>query len=88
MKMKRKLLNIIATTALVALFVAATACGQDETDTSEDVAIDQESEAVAVSTLPIAPDFDLPAANKGTDISLSQFRDDKPVVLVFYRAYW
>ena len=43
----------------------------------------------AVPNLPAAPDFTLPAANRdSTEISLSQFQGDKPVVLVFYRAYW
>lgn len=37
-----------------------------------------------------APDFELPNANAGSNktISLSQYQDDGPVVLVFYRAYW
>ncbi len=38
--------------------------------------------------LPIAPDFTLPSANTGTNISLSQFQGERHVVLVFYRAYW
>lgn len=46
-------------------------------------------EDVAVSDLPAAPDFTLPAANRdSTEISLSSFQGDKEVVLVFYRAYW
>ena len=35
----------------------------------------------------IAPDFTLPVATGG-EITLSQFRGDTPVVLVFYRAFW
>ena len=37
-----------------------------------------------------APLFKLPNANApaGTEISLSQFRNTQPVVLVFYRAHW
>lgn len=37
-----------------------------------------------------APLFKLPNANApaGTEISLSQFRNAHPVVLVFYRAHW
>ncbi len=34
-----------------------------------------------------APDFTLPNAHGG-DVTLSQYRDDKNVVLVFYRAFW
>jgi len=34
-----------------------------------------------------APDFTLPDAG-GRAVSLADFRDRKPVVLVFYRGYW
>ena len=40
---------------------------------------------VAVGTL--APDFTLESKDGGT-VTLSQFRDDKIVVLVFYRGHW
>lgn len=71
----------------------AVACGQESapTQTSELAASDvsaTQSEDVAVDLFPEAPGFTLPAANKGTEISLAQFRGDKPVVIVFYRAYW
>ena len=35
----------------------------------------------------IAPDFTLPSI-EGVDYSLSQFRGDKSVAVVFYRGYW
>ena len=35
----------------------------------------------------LAPDFTLEAEN-GTAITLSQFREKKAVVLVFYRGHW
>ena len=35
-----------------------------------------------------APDFSLPVANRSIDITLSDFRDDKNVVLVFYRGFF
>ena len=35
----------------------------------------------------LAPDFTLPSI-QGTENTLSQFRGDKPVAVVFYRAYW
>ncbi len=35
----------------------------------------------------IAPDFTLPSI-QGSEYTLSQFRGEKPVVVVFYRAYW
>ena len=34
-----------------------------------------------------APDFTLPSI-QGSEYTLSQFRGEKPVVVVFYRAYW
>ncbi len=85
---KQKLINVIGGLTLALYFIASTACGQDEAETSPVDSTPQASEAGAVSTLPTAPNFTLPAANKGTDISLSQFQGDQPVVLVFYRAYW
>ncbi|MBT3995224.1 MAG: redoxin domain-containing protein [Chloroflexi bacterium] len=35
----------------------------------------------------IAPDFKLPSI-QGAEYTLSQFRGEQPVVVVFYRAYW
>jgi hypothetical protein len=35
----------------------------------------------------IAPDFTLPSI-QGPEYTLSQFRGEKPVAVVFYRAYW
>jgi peroxiredoxin len=35
----------------------------------------------------LAPDFTLPDAS-GAPVSLASFREQKPVVLVFYRGYW
>jgi peroxiredoxin Q/BCP len=35
----------------------------------------------------VAPDFTLPTATGG-EVTLSQFRGARPVVLVFYRAFW
>ena len=87
------------TTAFIGLFAfAVVGCGQ-ESDTADSSLIDEatapESQqqvvevAEAAPNLPAAPDFTLPAANRdSTEISLSQFQGDKPVVLVFYRAYW
>ena len=92
-------LKSTAATALISLFAfAIVGCGQ-ESDTADSSSIDgataPESQqqvvevAEAVPNLPPAPDFTLPAANRDTtEISLSQFQGDKPVVLVFYRAYW
>ncbi len=82
----------IAFLLAMALF-ALTACGQAdepaETTNNTDSAAEPAAPVAEVSNLPQAPDFSLPAVNRdGTEISLSQFQDDKPVVLVFYRAYW
>ena len=93
-------LKSTAVTALIGLFAFATVgCGQESDTTSSSSSINEatapESQqqvlevAEAVPNLPAAPDFTLPAANRdSTEISLSQFQGDKPVVLVFYRAYW
>lgn len=35
-----------------------------------------------------APDFSLPVANGAGDITLSDYRGDKNVVLVFYRGHF
>ena len=35
-----------------------------------------------------APDFSLPVANRSIDITLSDFRGDQNVVLVFYRGFF
>ena len=36
----------------------------------------------------IAPDFSLPVANRNIDITLSDFRGDQNIVLVFYRGFF
>ena len=88
---------ILVMTTVIAVIIA---CGQESTSpeiTSSSVdqspASEAENEIVEVAEsvpdLPTAPDFTLPAANKDNlEISLSSFRGEKPVVLVFYRAYW
>ena len=72
--------------AAVALAVAAMvlACGGQSDDTV------QVADTSNGATVELAPDFTLPNANAadGTEISLSQYRGDQSVVLVFYRAYW
>ena len=35
-----------------------------------------------------APDFTLPAVNRSADITLSDFRGDRNVVVVFYRGFF
>ena len=54
------------------LCIAAIACGDASSSESGDA----------------APDFSLPVANRSIDITLSDFRDDKNVVLVFYRGFF
>ena len=85
--------NLIASLLLPTVIVVFAACGQNAFNSSfsadelhetsmQDDAVD------AVPDLTAAPEFTLPAINKGTEISLSQFQGQKSVVLVFYRAYW
>ena len=91
-----KILRLPAVIVLISVFALATVgCGQEPVPTQ--VTTEQAaSEApptlhqdVAAKDLIAAPDFTLPAANKdNTQISLSSFQRDRPVVLVFYRAYW
>ena len=101
MKSISRILKSVTTTALIGLVaVAIYACGQEsDTSGSSSSTIDEATApgsqqdvvevADAVPDLPAAPDFTLPAANKGSaEISLSSFQGDKEVVLVFYRAYW
>ncbi len=94
-----KIIKFVAATTLIGVFaLAAIACGQESASTqvsepSETATPDQPTTlpevAEAVSDLPTAPDFTLPAANKdSTEISLSSFQGDQEVVLVFYRAFW
>ena len=88
-----RLRNLLISALLATALVAFAACGND-TETVENTGanetIDEPAAPVAeVSNLSQAPEFTLPAVNRdGTEISLSQFQGDKPVVLVFYRAYW
>ncbi len=87
-----RLRNLIIATLLTAVMLAAAACGQDTETVENTDAAGSNGEPAApvaeVSNLPKAPEFTLPSANKGTEISLSQFQGGQPVVLVFYRAYW
>ncbi len=90
-QLRRPIIAILASLAALAVVVG---CGEETpTATSIPPAPETQQEAVevaeAVPDLPTAPDFELPAANRdNTEISLSSFQGDKPVVLVFYRAYW
>ena len=92
-----KIVNFFAATMLIGAFAfVAVACGQESAPTQApepaELATSDVSpvlpEDVAVEVFPEAPDFTLPAANKGTNITLSDFQGEKPVVLVFYRAFW
>lgn len=45
------------------------------------------TEVPLYAELSIAPDFTLPSANS-EPVTLSELSAEKPVVLVFYRAFW
>ena len=94
-----KIIKSVTATMLIGLFaLGAIACGQESEPiqapepaelATSDVSPTPPKVAEAVLDLPVAPDFTLPAVNRGsTEISLSSFQGDKEVVLVFYRAYW
>lgn len=75
---------LIAAVALAAMTAMVVACGGQSADT---VQVADTSNGAAAE---LAPDFTLPDANAaaGSEISLAQYRGDRSVVLVFYRAYW
>ncbi len=77
---KRIILSLVAGLALI-LTVAA--CSN--VYTSEGNSSDVDSSRIEVGDT--APTFDLPSVSHG-NINLIDYKDDKPVVLVFYRAYW
>ncbi len=79
-----KTLCFITVASLACLLALLVGCEYTSNQDVEQATTSDES----VANLDKAPEFTLPSANTGTEISLSQFRDDKPVVLVFYRAYW
>ena len=76
------LLMVLGAATLSAMF--ALACGTSSGDTAGEQPSDSSAPARPASL------FKLPNANApaGTEISLAQFRDSQPVVLVFYRAHW
>lgn len=76
--------SALLTISVAMATMLALSCGGPSTDTAA-VQTSDGSETVWQ-----APLFKLPNANApaGTEISLSQFRDSQPVVLVFYRAHW
>ena len=59
----------------------------DPTATPEPMETTAPSVTFADDAADLAPDFMLPNAHGG-EVTLSDFRDDKNVVLVFYRAFW
>ena len=75
--------------AIAAFSIFLIGCGQStESSTGQESSSESQPQTAPAPDLPQAPDFTLPAANKGTEISLSQYQGEKPVVIVFYRAYW
>jgi len=89
---------------IVSLFALVAACGGDaeepasgDTPTIDKAEIPtaapaaEPTEPVLINTpVPVAnlaPDFTLPSI-QGPEYTLSSFKGDKPVLVVFYRAYW
>ena len=85
--LRRSLVLVLLT---IASSIFAIGCGQTTDQVSDSKTVpDIQVQEGTQAKLPTAPDFTLPAANlNNTEISLSQFQGDKPVVIVFYRAYW
>ena len=75
---------LLLTVAVALAATIALACGSPSTEPAGAQPADSEAPARPASL------FKLPNANApaGTEISLAQFRDSQPVVLVFYRAHW
>ncbi len=75
---------LLLTVAVALSATVALACGSPSTEPAGAQPADSEAPARPASL------FKLPNANApaGTEISLAQFRDAQPVVLVFYRAHW
>lgn len=96
----RKLL--LAGVLLTAFAITACSGGEDAAGTGDQPSTGNEPSASSTRTptstppptevpqhalLSVAPDFTLPNAN-GSPITLSELSSEKPVVLVFYRAFW
>ena len=83
----------------IATATQATSVSPDEaTDASPSIStstplamVPEPTEPVLINTpVPVtnlAPDFTLPSI-QGTEYTLSDFRGEQPVLVVFYRAYW
>ncbi len=81
--------------------VASVACSSGSTSGSSDSLLNAAEPAATRTTTPtplptevpfyalldVAPDFTLPSANS-SPVTLSELSAEKPVVLVFYRAFW
>lgn len=76
LSMRRLFLSLSITAALLAASVPAFAAAPDETGEEPGPAVGSE-----------APGFTLPALD-GREVSLSDFRGEAPVVLVFFRGEW
>lgn len=75
--------SLVAT--LLALATASSVQAQEVGPTDGRDLPPADIERVAVGT--VAPDFTLPEF-EGENVTLSQFRGSKNVVLVFYRGFW
>jgi hypothetical protein len=98
-----KLRLYLSGVALAIAVLATTACSDNDPPQIPTGVQNSSSDAVSQTTTPdptepplintpspvtnLAPDFTLPSV-QGTEYTLSQFRGDKPVAVVFYRAYW
>ena len=80
----RKFRPFLVGTGLLALIALAFACGSgDTTGTTPN----NDSNSGSNLNIGVAPDFELPSFD-GSNIRLSDYRGEQPVVLVFYRTYF
>lgn len=73
--------------ATVALVVLTMACSFGPTASEQSTAAQSQPRKNPVAVGEMAPDFTLEDQDRNK-VTLSEFREKSPVVLVFYRGYW
>ena len=88
---KVELPTAVSTSVPATVVAVATSNDPAISDTVAPIPTPEATEPVLINTpapvANLAPDFTLPSI-QGPDYTLSSFRGEKPVLVVFYRAYW